>query len=273
MMEGNKRSGAWRVLGRVVLFLLGCAVILVVVSSSARGLKGQWAQAALGLGASAASLALTWVFVRWDGVGLAAVGAAPTRGSIGRLMLGLSIGLFLVAAQTGVVGLCGHVRWVRSGNLDLVSVVSAIATYLLLACREDVAFRGYPLRRLESPFGLWGAQLFVALIFAIEHVAGGYSWANAFLGVFTGSILFGMAALATRGLAMPIGLHAAWNIGQWVLGEKESGGLWKPLEDNGYRKYVDHAGMIAYLIVFGMATVAFWLYRRAKERGDASLPR
>jgi len=33
-----------------------------------------------------------------------------------------------------------------------------------------------------------------------------------------------MAALATKGLALPIGLHAAWNIGDWARGGKGTGG-------------------------------------------------
>jgi hypothetical protein len=123
-----------------------------------------------------------------------------------------------------------------------------------------LAFRGYPLRRLDSCFGVWTAQFVVALVFAVEHVAGGSTWMNAFLGAFVGSVLFGMAALVTRGLAVPIGLHAAWNFGQWTLGEKETSGLWKPVIEQGYKMHVDHMGMLGYLVVFGSATVALHLF-------------
>ena len=69
-----------------------------------------------------------------------------------------------------------------------------------------------------------------------------------------------MAALAMRGLAVPIGLHAAWNFGQWTLGEKETPGLCRPVVEHGYVLYVDHMGMLGYLLVFGSATVAFYLF-------------
>ena len=79
-----------------------------------------------------------------------------------------------------------------------------------------------------------------------------------------GSLLFGMAALATRGLALPIGLHAAWNFGQWIIGEKESSGLWKPIIPGGPSASTDHVVLIAYVAVFGLATLAFWWFRKAR---------
>ena len=76
----------------------------------------------------------------------------------------------------------------------------------------------------------------------------GATWGNAILGAFTGSLLFGMAALAMRGLAVPIGLHTAWNFGQWTLGEKETSGLWRPVVEQGYKQHVDHMGILGYLL-------------------------
>jgi membrane protease YdiL (CAAX protease family) len=140
--------------------------------------------------------------------------------------------------------------------------------YLALSCREELAFHGYPLRRLDSLFGLYPAQLLIALLFAAEHVLGGYSWANALMGASTGSLMFGMAALATRGLAVPIGLHAAWNFGQWIIGGKEIPGLWIAVIEREFRVSVERASMISYLVVMGMATCCFWLWHRRRTSID-----
>jgi len=181
---------------------------------------------------------------------------------------GFALGLLLVAFQTCFVMLAGHVHWVRTSSVGLVSVGTALLAYVALASREELAFRGYPLRRLHSCFGLWTAQIVVALAFAMEHVAGGSTWTNAMLGAFVGSLLFGMAALAMRGLAVPIGLHAAWNFGQWTIGEKENSGLWRPVVEQGYKQHVDHMGMLGYLLVFGSATVAFYLFDNFRTRRE-----
>ena len=87
------------------------------------------------------------------------------------------------------------------------------------------------------------------------------------LGVTAGSLMFGMAALATRGLALPIGLHAAWNLGQWVLGGKETPGPWRAITEDGFHDRMERAAMISYLVVTGAGTLGFWLlYRRRNTR-------
>ncbi len=187
------------------------------------------------------------------------------------MLVGFALGLLLVTLQTCFVMLAGHVRWVRTSSGGLAPMGTALLAYVALASREELAFRGYPLRRLDSCFGLLTAQLVVALVFAVEHMAGGSTWQNAMLGAFVGSLLFGMAALTTRGLGVPIGLHAAWNFGQWTLGEKETPGLWMPIVEQGYKLHVDHVGMLGYLLVFGSATVALYLFGKFGKHREQRL--
>lgn len=235
-------------------------------------LPGQWSAVAVGGATSAAMVAVTIIFVRWDRLRLADVGAALSHRSLQRLLAGFGLGLSLVAAQTFLVSAAGHVRWVRSSASGVAPVGLALLAYLLLASREELAFRGYPLRRLEKSLGAWIALIVVALVFALEHIAGGYTWGSALMGPFAGSLLFGMAALATRGLAVPIGLHAAWNFGQWAIGEKEVAGIWKPVVEQGYGSFVSWAGWISYLLVIGAATAGFWFFARSRKRQMIPLP-
>ncbi len=142
----------------------------------------------------------------------------------------------------------------------------SLLTYIALSSREELGFRGYPLLRLKEFFGVWGAQIIVALAFGAEHIAGGWSLPRALLGASVGSLLFGMAAIASRGLALPIGLHAAWNFGDWILGGKGSGGLWNAVIDEGHRESAQLVATIAYLVVMGSATFAFWIWYRRTVR-------
>jgi membrane protease YdiL (CAAX protease family) len=77
-----------------------------------------------------------------------------------------------------------------------------------------------------------------------------------------------MAALATRGLALPIGLHAAYNFGHWLIGEKGQPGLWSPVIEEGFKTHVECAELISYLIVFGSGTLAlcWWRHRMKTTR-------
>jgi membrane protease YdiL (CAAX protease family) len=255
---------------RAALFIIASAIILAIAGPVTRTLPASWSPAAVGLMTSAATFAITVLFTRWNGITLSDVGARATSGTGPRLALGFLIGLGLAGAQSLAVSLSGHVQLVRVSDVSLAAFGIALLTYGALACREELAFRGYPLRSLDRAFGPWIAQCLVALVFALEHVAGGYSWTNALLGVTSGSILFGMAALATRGLALPIGLHAAWNFGQWTLGGKETPGFFRAVTDNGFHDKMERVGMISYLGIMTAATFGFWLvYRKLHRKTNA----
>src|SRR5207249_83675 len=66
------------------------------------------------------------------------------------------------------------------------------------------------------------------------------------------------ASIATGGLAVPIGLHAAWNFGDWLRGNKQSNGLWKSVVEQPVQERAQMEGMILYVIVRVLATSAFW---------------
>lgn len=224
----------------------------------------------IGAVTSLATLALTAMFARWEGLRLRDVGAAIGKKSPLRFAIGFAVGLLLVTLHMSIEGLAGNVRWVRSEGVGFLDIATSLITYLLLSCREELAFHGYPLRRLTPLFGLWISQFIVALVFGLEHVAGGSTWVQALLGASVGSLLFGMASIATRGLAVPIGLHAAWNFGDWMHGGKDSSGLWRPVGVEGLRERADLAAMIGYVVVIVSATLAlWWLNRRALDRAEA----
>jgi membrane protease YdiL (CAAX protease family) len=261
-MHETGTSHRWHVLGRVVLFILGCAVMLATAEPVAARVSGKWSAFLTSTFASIGAFALTALFVRWERLSLADVGVAINTRSVARLTVGFLVGLLLVALWAAFSAAVGPVRWARAPAGGSPGVMTALVTYVVLSCREELAFRGYPLRRLDRLFGLWAAQLFVAIVFAAEHKLGGPPWGQALLGPGVGSLLFGMAAIATRGLAVPIGVHAAWNFGQWALGLKGGPGLWQGVVKDGLQESAHRTRMISYLIVIGAATLAFWLWDR-----------
>jgi membrane protease YdiL (CAAX protease family) len=249
-------------LGRVLLYFVACAVLLAATAPFDRRIPGIPPGMLTGLVTSIGTFILTVVFVRWDELRLDDVGAAIGKKSLPRFFAGFLLGLFLVVLHVSIEASAGHLRWVRADGVGFLDIAMMLIAYILLACREELAFHGYPLRRLNSLLGLWSSQIIVALVFALEHVAGGSSWTQALFGAGVGSLLFGMASLATRGLAVPIGLHAAWNLGDWLHGGKTSGGLWRPVGLDVYSERADRAAMIGYVVVMVAATFAFWLWQR-----------
>jgi len=267
-----KFSRKLTILAQVMLFLLLCAIILAVISGLTSALRSEWSGVVIGTITSLCTFGLTILFLRWNRLRLADAGAAPSSRSPFRFAVGLVCGLVLVASHLCLLLSAGHVSLVRLHGITPGSVGIALLMYLSLACREELAFHGYALRRLERPFGLWIAQFFIAFVFAAEHILGGVTWIHAFTGAAVGSLLFGMAALATRGLAVPIGMHAAWNFGQWVLGGKDSPGLWKLVPQPGYAERLQLNVSMSYIVVFLFATAAFWILYKKPKADESNAP-
>ena len=240
--------------GRVLLFWLGTMALLAISGPIA----GTGRQAALVIGAltAPATLALTALFIKWEGKRFSDYCFEIGRGSLFRFAGGILFGFLLVGAQTALMLIGGGVHWVAA--VPAPTIIFPILGYLLLAAREELAFRGYPLRKLASQFGPWSAQIVVAALFIVEHRLAGSSWINALIGSGMGALVFSMAALASRGLALPIGLHAAWNIGDWARGTKGAKGLWNIVIEPASAIHAQRIAMASYVGVMLLALAVFW---------------
>lgn len=245
-------------------FLLLCPLILIFTGPLTKSVAPISAPLVVGTVASLCTFGLTYVFVRWDGLALESVGAAIARGSFVRMASGIFIGFALVALQVLAIQAGGHAHWSGGQPVSLVLAMTVFAGYVALAAREELAFRGYPLRRLERVWGALPALLFVSAVFALEHVAGGWNWSRSLFGPLAGGLMFGMGALATRGLALPLGIHCGFNFAQWMMGQKEMPGLWQPIIDPGFEGQAEVLGYIAYVTGTVFVTYGLWLYRKRR---------
>jgi membrane protease YdiL (CAAX protease family) len=251
---------------RSFLFLIACPIVLIITTSFVKTTSFTNTIKA-GAISCVVTYGLTLLFLRWDGWNLRDVGLELTQKSLPRVFSGIMIGLALVAFQEGLIYASGHIHWTYIGAASPIgSRLLGLTAYLLLALREEIAFRAYPLRRLERDLGMWASLLIVGLVFALEHIAGGLSWSHSLLGPLAGAILFGMAALATRGIAVPLGIHFAFNLGQWIMGQKETAGLWRVSVDPAFQKQVETIGYAAYLLGALAAIFYFWLQYRRRVR-------
>jgi membrane protease YdiL (CAAX protease family) len=268
----NAPSGQLHVLGHVVLFMCACAFVLALCSGIISKRLGMWSEVGLGIATSVIAFGLSAFFVRWDGVTLADVGATPDRRSPRRLLVGFLIGSCIVGSWALICATSGYVQWSFQPAVGGSSALVALAAYLALACREELSFHGYPLRQLQRIWGVWSGQVVVSTVFALEHRLGGSPWLQVIFGAFVGSLLFGMASIATRGLAVPIGVHAAWNFGTWLLGMKRQGGVLQQIVEPENEWSAEVFGMAAYVAVLGTATFLFWIYfrRTSSVRSDVT---
>ena len=87
-------------------------------------------------------------------------------------------------------------------------------------------------------------------------------------GVVPPGLLWGMSALATRGLGVPIGLHAAWNFAGWSAGSRAETGILRMVVEDGALEATQEVGSMSYQFVFCALTFAFWfVHWRAARAG------
>ena len=90
-----------------------------------------------------------------------------------------------------------------------------------VAFAEELLFRGVLFQRLIDGVGVWPAQVLIAALFVLTHMGNpGMEGATRFwagANIFLASILFGLAYVQTRSLALPIGVHFMANVTQGMI--------------------------------------------------------
>lgn len=212
---------------RVALFL-GAYLLVLLAASVPKGMAPpRYADLVWGAVASFALLALTRAVLSREQRSLREVGLAPDARTIGRLLGGAAIGLVVYGATMVLISLTlGPIQLSAPHWPTAATWVVNLVSYLALSSMEELGFRGYALHTLARAIGVWPAQLGIALAFGASHLLFGWAWPTIMLGVIPSALLFGVVALRSGGLAMPIGLHAALNLAQWMVGEKDTAGIW-----------------------------------------------
>ena len=261
-MTLNKEIADWKyTVLRVIFFCVCCALILILFSPIAKNLPKPWGEILLGAIATIAVFILTLIFARWEKLKLTDIGVIPVKQTSRLFIYGFGIGLFLAIVQGLSVVAFSNSKLVYVLQPSYLSILLNLFLYLILALREELAFRGYALRSLAYAIGSWKAQLIIATIFSLEHLAGGYTFKQAFLGAGIGAILFGITALKSKGIALPAGIHAAWNFGQWSIGFKNEPGVWQVIVEKGYETEFENISFYFYLLVMILAIASFYFYK------------
>lgn len=248
--------------GRVLFFSLGCMIILIFCSRLVQNIPFKFTDHLLILSVTILVLFLILLFLKWEKLKLNDVGIIPGKDSIPRFLCGYMVGFGMAASQALIVLVYGHFQLKLVPKISITEILSPLLLYFFIACREELAFRSYSLRSLNISLRPIWALTIIGVIFIIEHVAGGMTWKMAILGSGAGAILFGVSALKTKGLALSLGLHSAWNFGQWTFGFKNEPGIWQAVVEKGYETEIENVGLTAFLLVMVIAIAGVLFYYR-----------
>ncbi len=205
--------------------LLAGAYFLIaqrIAASAANGLSsGEWAELV-----SAVAL-LFLLLVGFWGMGFAFQRQRTPLRSMGLIRRTTALREFGMGAAVGWGGMVASVLPVAllggmtvtfwTGPRQFGLLVIALATLLVGALVQEVAFRGYPYQRLIEAIGPTMATLVMSAIFGLMHLGNPDSSLGSTLVTVLAGWLLSLAYLRTRALWLPWGLHFAWNASMGVL--------------------------------------------------------
>ncbi|MBK9602758.1 MAG: CPBP family intramembrane metalloprotease [Anaerolineales bacterium] len=151
--------------------------------------------------------------------------------------LGGLTGAALMLVPALIMWFLGWVHW-QWNPIGFSTLMSIVLLFVGVAAAEELLFRGFIFQRLIAGLGQWPAQLILAGYFLLTHLNNpgmtGDVKILASINIFIASLMFGVAFIRTKSLAMPLGLHFMANLTQGgVLGFGVSGtdqsGLLKPV--------------------------------------------
>ena len=151
--------------------------------------------------------------------------------------LGGLTGAALMLVPALIMWFLGWVHW-QWNPIGFSTLMSIVLLFVGVAVAEELLFRGFIFQRLIAGLGQWPAQLILAGYFLLTHLNNpgmtGDVKILASINIFLASIMFGLAFIRTKSLAMPLGLHFMANfmqgglLGFGVSGTDQSG-LLKPI--------------------------------------------
>ncbi len=170
-----------------------------------------------GIAGTLGALVLVRIFLRLDGKSFSDINLIRGRQTPVRFVFGVVVGIALVGVMLATVVLLAGLRVEAVPNPDYWDAIGfSILVLFALALMEEVAFRTYPLIELLDAIGVRTAIYATSFFFALYH---GLDPAN-LLGPGVWGLLFGVTAIATRGIAFPLGFHFGLNWMQSLFGMK-----------------------------------------------------
>ena len=213
---------------RLLSFWAFAFVILVGCSFLKSLVRPAFGTLLWGLTSSALVLALIAVFRRrdrrsWRQSGIRFDSSAGAW-LVGGLLLGLATYAAILLCTSLVIG---PIRLTPGSPAALAALPLVLAGIAALGLMEELAFRTYAFWTATAALGPRGGQVLVAVAFTLLHLAYGWPWPTLALGVLPSAVLFGAAAYASGGVALPLGVHVGMNFGRWLTGEVDEQGIWR----------------------------------------------
>ena len=141
---------------------------------------------------------------------------------LGAMLMAL---IFLVEMSLGWLRITGFLT-ARDGNPFWLGIAVDLITFISVGIYEEMLMRGYILHNLAEGFNLRRikpvtavilATLVSSVIFSVLHLVNPGANLMSFINIFLAGVFLSVGFILTGELALPIGLHIAWNFFQGAV--------------------------------------------------------
>ncbi|HEX3007925.1 MAG TPA: CPBP family intramembrane glutamic endopeptidase, partial [Bacteroidales bacterium] len=221
------------------------------------------------IGISAGLLA-TVVFLRFDRKRFSDIGLRFERKTLVNFFIGVMAGVIVMGALATSVLLFTHKTISINANSNVFHFIWVTLPLIPLAFMEELGFRAYPLETLKDKVGIRPTIFITSLLFGSYHIVNGWTIASSLYGPAIWGLLFGLAAVYSRGIAMPTGVHYACNLTTSAFGDPGSNvSIWTVAQANSSPATHDGVDWVTILPAFAvlvLGIVCIEIYMRRKPQ-------
>lgn len=206
---------------KVFLFCTVFTGLFIILSFSKSLVADKFERIAHGTIGTFAALLTTFLFVKFDKKTFADIGLKFEKKNFRNFIFGVLAGIASMGILSVSVIFFSNFKVETNSNSNILNFLLWTLPLIPLAFMEEVGFRAYPLRILKDKTGIRNSIIITSILFALYHVANGWTIQNSFLGAGVWGIIYGLAATYSNGISMPTGMHYAANLTTSAFGISE----------------------------------------------------
>jgi len=259
-----------------VLFCVVFTGLLVIFSFAKGFIPNEFERLAHGVIGTLAAFFATVLFLRIDRNRFSSIGLTFERNTVVKFLVGVITGVVIMGLLAMSVIYFTNVEIKVNQESNLLHFLLVTAPLLPLAFMEELGFRAYPLQILKDRIGIRLSIIITSILFGLYHIVNGWSIASSFYGPAVWGLIFGLAAIYSKGIAMPTGIHYAANLTTSAFGAKNTAAsIWtvtQPDEAIVKHEGIDWSTILPSLVLLIFAAICIELYMRRKTTANMVFP-
>lgn len=260
---------------KATLFCIVFTGLFVVLSLAKGFLPTTVERLAHGIIGTLAAFLTTLLFLTIDKKQFSEIGLSIERSTVVKFLGGVAIGIVIMGLLATSVLYFTHAGIEVNPGSNLLHFLVVTAPLLPLAFMEEVGFRAYPLQILKGRVGIRLAIIITSILFALYHIVNGWTIASSFLGPAIWGLVFGLAAIYAKGIAMPTGIHYAANLTTSAFGvANNTVSIWtikQPNTSTTTYAGIDWVTIVPAFALLLFAIICIELYLRQKSTANNAL--